>query len=68
MGCLCFKWKKNLIIYGDPDGDIKIYNMNFECIQTIEKAYNNSINGLIALNNDSIASFFLDFVFKIYNF
>ena len=42
--------------------------MNFECIQTIEKAYNNSINGLIALNNDSIASFFLDFVFKIYNF
>ena len=65
---ICFLKEKNLIISGGVDGDIKVYNMNFECIQTIEKAHNDSINGLTVLNNGSIASFSLDSEIKIWDF
>ena len=65
---ICYLKEKNLIISGGVDGDIKVYNMNFECIQTIEKAHNDSINGLTVLNNGSIASFSLDSVIKIWDF
>ena len=69
----CVSWNSlirfdNLIISGGVDGDIKVYNMNFECIQTIEKAHNDSINGLTVLNNGSIASFSLDSEIKIWDF
>ena len=65
---ICFLKEKNLIVSGGVDGDIKVYNMNFECIQTIEKAHNDSINGLTVLNNGSIASFSLDSSIKIWDF
>ena len=49
--------------------DIRIYrNDNYECIQEIKDAHNDTINGFIELKDGSIASFSNDETIKIWSF
>ena len=66
---VCFLRDKNLICICNYNGDIQLYdNINFKCVQTIEKAHDDSINGLTLLYDGSIASFSMDKKIKIWDF
>ena len=60
---------KGIFIVGGKSKDIRIYrNDNYECIQTIQNAHDNYINGFIELKDCSIASFSKDKRIKIWCF
>ncbi len=60
---------KGIFLVGGESGDIRIYrNDNYECIQEIEEAHNDDINGFIELQDGSIASFSWDETIKIWSF
>ena len=60
---------KGIFIVGGDSKDIRIYrNDNYECIQTIQNAHDDYINGFIELKDCSIASFSNDKRIKIWCF
>ena len=60
---------KGIFIVGGLSKDIRIYrNDNYECIQTIQNAHDDYINGFIELKDCSIASFSTDQRIKIWCF
>ena len=60
---------KGIFIVGGFSKDIKIYrNDNYECIQTIQNAHDDDINGFIELKDCSIVSFSKDERIKIWSF
>ena len=60
---------KGIFIVGGRSKDIRIYrNDNYECIQTIQNAHDDNINGFIELKDCSIASFSKDKRIKIWCF
>ena len=66
---ICLIEDKGIFLVGGKSKDIKIYrNDNYECIQIIQNAHNDDINGFIELKDCSIASFSDDMIIKIWNF
>ena len=60
---------KGIFLVGGYSKNIRIYrNDNYECIQEIKDAHNDSINGFIELKDGSIASFSDDQTIKIWSF
>ncbi len=60
---------KGIFIVGGVSKDIRIYrNDNYECIQIIQNAHDDEINGFIELKDYSIASFSKDKRIKIWCF
>ena len=60
---------KGIFIVGGESKDIRIYrNDNYECIQEIQDAHDNSISGFIELKDCTIASFSNDNKIKIWRF
>ena len=59
---------KGIFLVGGESKDIRIYrNDNYECIQTIKQAHNNSIVGFNQLKNGKIISYGLDSYIKIWS-
>ena len=59
---------KGMILVGGQNLSITIYrNDNYECIQTIKQAHNNSIVGFNQLKNGKIISYGLDSYIKIWS-
>ena len=49
---------KGIFLIGGRNKDIRIYRKdNYECIQIIQNAHDNSINGFIELKDESIISY-----------
>ena len=66
---ISFIKKKGIIITGGKSKNIIIYRSdNYECIQKINNAHNDSINGFIELKDGTIASFSRDSNIKIWSF
>ena len=59
---------KGIFLSGGRSGDIRIYrNDNYECIQIIQNAHDNCINGFVELKDGSIVSYSYDMKIKIWN-
>ena len=62
-----FNWR-GIFLVGGYSKDIRIYrNDNYECIQEIKDAHNDSIRGFIELKDGSIASFSFDQTINIWS-
>ena len=60
---------KGIFLVGGWSKNIRIYRSdNYECIQEIKDAHNDTINGFIELKDGSIASFSNDETIKIWSF
>ena len=60
---------KGIFLVGGVSNDIRIYrNDNYESIQEIKDAHNQSIRGFMELKDGSIASFSNDETIKIWSF
>ena len=60
---------KGIFLIGGKSKDIRIYrNDNYECIQIIQNAHDDDINGFDELKDGSIVSYSDDKKIKIWNY
>ena len=66
---IIFIKKKNIFLVGGESKDIRIYrNDNYECIQKIQNAHEDNINGFFELEDGFILSFSWDKTIKLWYF